>query len=62
MISLSKQSNFVTKRCVLTFRTEAPQGLRLGGGHISQPQCALIEILVGEQVGETHSGGVLSDV
>ncbi|TNN80261.1 hypothetical protein EYF80_009586 [Liparis tanakae] len=27
-------------------RTEAPQGLRFGGGHISEPQCALIEILV----------------
>ena len=47
---------------MLTFWAEPPQGLRFGGGHIGQPKCALIEILVGEQVSQTHSGGVVSYV
>ena len=44
----------------LTFWAEAAQGLRFGGSHVGQPQCALIEVLIGEQVGQTHSGGVVS--
>lgn len=62
MISLAKQSFFATKGLVLTFWAEATQGLRFGGGHVGQPQRALIKILVGEQVSQTHSGGVVSYV
>lgn len=56
--ALSKQ--FAAKGCVLTFWAEAAQRLRSGRGHIGQPQCALVKILVGEQVSQTHSGGVVS--
>lgn len=62
MLSLSKQSHFVAMGCVLTSWAEAAQGLRFGGGHVGQPQGALIEILVGEQVGQTHSRGVVGYV
>lgn len=55
--AISKQ--FAAKGCVLTFWAEATQRVRFGRGHICQPQCALIKILVGEQVGQTHSGGVV---
>lgn len=59
LLGLSKQSYFAAKGCVLTFWAEATQGLRFGGGHVGQPQCALIKILVGEQVCQTHSGSVV---
>lgn len=51
-----------SKGCVLTFWAEATQCLRFGGGYISQSQCALIKILVSEQMGQTHSGGIVSYV
>ncbi len=62
MLSLSKQRHFAAKGCVLTFWTEAAQGLSFGGSHVGQTQGALIEILVGEQVGQTHGGGVVGYV
>lgn len=52
----------VTSNTALTFWAEASQCLRFGGGHISQAQRPLVEVLVGEQVGQTHSRGVVSDV
>lgn len=36
--------------------------MRFGGGHIGQPQRALIKVLVGEEVGQAHGGGIVSDV
>ena len=47
---------------VLTSRAEAPQRLSLGRGHVGQPQGPLVEVLVGEEVGQAHSGRVVRDV
>lgn len=61
-ISELRLSIIATSNAVLTFRAEAPQCLGFGGGHIGQPQCPLIKVLVGEQVGKTHRRGVASNV
>ena len=46
----------------LTSRAEAPQRLSLGRGHVGQPQGALVEVLVREEVGQAHGGRVVRDV
>ena len=46
----------------LTSWAEATEGLGFRRGDIGQPQRTLIKILVGEQVGQTHNGGVVSYV
>lgn len=45
-----------------TFGTEATQGLSFGRSHVGESQDTLVKVLVGEQVSQTHSGGITSDV
>lgn len=62
LVNLWKQEHCAAQGCVLTFGAEATQGLSFGGSDVGQPQRALVKILVGEQVSQTHSGGVASYV
>lgn len=49
----------MSERLSLTFGAEAPQSLGFRRGHVSQAQCPLVKVLIGEQVGQAHGASIV---
>lgn len=51
----------ITVKEILTFRAESSQSL-FGRGHVCQTQSAIIEVLIGEEMGKANCRGVVCNV
>lgn len=58
---MKSESPLTTVEEILTFRAESSQSL-FGRSHVCQTQSAIIEVLIGEEMGKANRRGVVCDV